>query len=220
MAAPKNVCIRTFASNYKSRAENESGIVEGRPVVLEQVTDLGFCDEVIDRSALIGTDLTDVRLCLNHDTSYVYARSRRNNGNSTMQIYTDEQGLGFTAGLNIASSPKAQDFYSAVSRGDMDKMSFMFSVDKVQWERLDTEHPLRRILSIKKIYEISCVTFPAYEGTSIYSRSEEELDNIRRDMEIARAQQANSQDSEEKTRLARARYNYLITKERKAHEKK
>ena len=214
------IITRDFLTGFETREENDTGIITGRPVVFNSVTDLGFCDEVIDSRALDRTDLTDVRLCLDHDTSYVYARSRNNNESSTMQIYTDEQGLGFTAGLNLAGSPKAQDFYSAVSRGDMDKMSFMFSVDKVQWERLDTEHPLRRIMSIKKIYEISCVTFPAYEGTSIYSRSEEELDNIRRDMEIARAQQANSQDSEEKTRLARARYNYLITKERKAHEKK
>ena len=210
----KNIAIRTFTSSYESREENGAGIIEGRPVVLEQVTDLGFCDEVIDRNALANTDLTDVRLCQNHDTSYVYARSRRNNGNSTMQIYKDEQGLGFRANLNTESSPKAQDMYSAVSRGDMDKMSFMFMVDKVAWERLDTDHPLRRILSIKKIFEISIVTFPAYEGTSVYSRSDDELDSIKSDMEIARAQLANSQESENRARLAKARYNYLLSKRR------
>lgn len=210
-----NICIRSFQANYESRAENGSGIVEGRPVVLEQTTDLGFCDEVIDRNALADTDLTDVRLCLNHDTSYVYARSRRNNGNSTMQIYTDEQGLRFTAGLNIEGSPKAQDFYSAVIRGDMDKMSFMFMVDRAEWSNLDTDHPTRRIMSIKKIYEISAVTFPAYEGTSIYARSEDELESIKREMEIAREQRAKLADSENKVKLAKARYNYFITKERK-----
>ncbi|MBR2087310.1 MAG: HK97 family phage prohead protease, partial [Oscillospiraceae bacterium] len=124
---------RAFDAAFETREEDSSGIITGRPVVLNSRTDLGFCDEVIDSGALQKTDLRDVRLCLNHDTSYVYARSRQNNGSSTMQIMTDVLGLTFTAGLDIQNSPKAQDLYSAIKRGDIDKMSFMFTIDGYEW---------------------------------------------------------------------------------------
>lgn len=207
----KAIVTRSFGAEFQTREENGESIVEGRPVVLNSRIDLGFCDEVIDSRALDGTDLTDVRLCLNHDTGYVYARSRRNNGNSTMQIYTDVQGLRFRARLNTEDSPKAKDFYSAVSRGDMDKMSFMFTVDGYEWENLETDHPTRRITKIGSIFEISCVTFPAYDTTSIEARSTDELDSIKREMEIARQTAERTVDTDTELRLAKAKYNYLKT---------
>lgn len=182
------IITRDFLTGFETREENDTGIITGRPVVFNSVTDLGFCDEVIDSRALDKTDLTDVRLCLDHDTSYVYARSRNNNEFSTMQIYTDSQGLGFRANLAIGESPKAQDYYSAVKRKDIDKMSFMFTVDGVEWEGLDTDHPTRRITSIGKIFEISAVTFPAYDSTSIEARDADRLDSVKRELESARAE--------------------------------
>ena len=191
-----NVVRRAFQASFETREENGSGIVTGKPVVLESRTDLGDFDEIIDRNALAETDLTDVRLCLNHDTGYVYARSRRNNGNSTMEIYTDATGLSFTASLNLEGSPRAKDFYSAVSRGDMDKMSFMFTIDGYEWENLETDHPTRRITKIGSIFEISCVTFPAYNSTSITARDAEALENVKRELENLRAERAKTLESD------------------------
>ena len=203
------VVCRAYQAGFETREENGAGIITGRPVVLNSRTDFGDWDEVIDSRALDNTDLTDVRLCLNHDTSYVYARSRRNNGNSTMQINTDANGLAFEASLNVESSPKAQDYYSAVKRGDMDKMSFMFSIDGYEWENLETDHPTRRITSIGKIYEISCVTFPAYNSTSIEARSDEALESVKNELESLRAQRAETLDSGNKSlAIAKARYKY------------
>ena len=202
---------RAFLTNFETREENGSGIITGRPVVLNSRTDLGFCDEVIDAGALAKTDLTDVRLCLNHDTSYVYARSRRNNGNSTMQISTDAMGLTFSAGLDIQNSPKAQDYYAAVRRGDIDKMSFMFTIDGYEWENLESDHPTRRITSIGKIFEISAVTFPAYDTTSIEARSADTLESVKRELESARAELRRSPDGAD-VELAKAKYFYLRRK--------
>lgn len=50
-------------------------------------------------------------------------------------------------------------------------MSFMFTVNKDAWEGLDTEHPTRHITEIGRVFEVSAVTFPAYEQTSINARS-------------------------------------------------
>lgn len=202
---------RAFLTNFETREENGSGIVTGRPVVLNSPTDLGFCDEVIDVDALRATDLTDVRLCLNHDTSYVYARSRKNNGNSTMQIFTDALGLTFSAGLDIQNSPKAQDYYAAIKRGDIDKMSFMFTVDGYEWENLESDHPTRRITSIGKIFEISAVTFPAYDTTSIEARNAETLENVKRELESARAERMKTPDGGA-VELAKAKYFYMRRK--------
>lgn len=208
----KEVVTRAFDATFETRDEDgKSGIIAGRPVVLNSRTDLGFCDEVIDARALENTDLRDVRLCLNHDTSYVYARSRQNNGNSTMTISTDAMGLTFEAGLDIERSPAAQDFYSAISRGDIDKMSFMFTIDGYEWENLESDHPTRRITSIGTIYEISAVTFPAYQSTSIEARSDEMLESIRRELESARRGLIELPDGEE-LELAKAKYFYTRRK--------
>lgn len=202
---------RAFDAAFETREEDSSGIITGRPVVLNSKTDLGFCDEVIDSGALQKTNLRDVRLCLNHDTSYVYARSRQNNGSSTMQIMTDALGLTFTAGLDIQNSPKAQDLYSAIKRGDIDKMSFMFTVDGYEWENLKSDHPTRHITSIGTIFEISAVTFPAYDSTSISARDASALESVKRELEKARASLREAPDGAD-VELAKAKYFFMRRK--------
>lgn len=182
-----NLITRYYDTTFESREENNVAIITGHPIVFNSRADLGFFDEIIDAGALDTTNLNDVRLCLNHDTSYVYARSRRNNANSTMKIDVVFDGLTFEAALAINDSPKARDYYSAVKRGDMDKMSFMFSVDEEEWENLESDHPTRHIKKIGSVIEISAVTFPAYEQTTISARSKEALENAKSELESARA---------------------------------
>lgn len=182
--------MRIFPSELTARAEGETGTIHGRPIVFNSRTDLGYFDEIIDPRALDMADLTDVRLCLNHDTSYVYARSRRNNPSSTMRLDVNPEGMDIEADLAIGQSARHMDYYTAVERGDMDKMSFMFSVDADEWEGLDTDHPLRRITRISSVVEVSVVTFPAYESTTaeIKERSKEALERARSALESARQQ--------------------------------
>lgn len=202
-----NVLKRAFNALYETRDEGANGIVSGRPIILNSVTDLGCFREVIDTRALDGADLTDVRLCLNHDTSYVYARSRNNNPNSTMQISTDSDGLTFTASLALEESPRARDFYTAIKRGDIDKMSFMFSMEDYEWEDVDSDSPIRRITKIGKVFEISAVTFPAYQSTAIEARDASTLDSVKRELESLRASRLSaSLDSD--IELAKAKYDY------------
>jgi len=194
--------IRGFLCDIETREEDNIGIIEGRPVVFNSRADLGWYDEIILPEALVDCDLKDVRLCLNHDTSYVYARSRNNNENSSMQIFVDEKGLGFRAKLDL-ESPKAKDYYIAIVRGDMDKMSFMFRVDRDEWEDIDSDHPTRYIKGISRIYEISMVTFPAYDSTSIQaaSESDEALDSVRQSLESAKAEARAIERKKQKIRI-------------------
>lgn len=188
---------RCYDVHLEAREDEGKGIIKGRPIVYNSRTNLGCFDEIILPGALERADLNDVRLCLNHDTSYVYARSRRNNPNSTMRLMLSAEGLDFEASLAIKDSPKARDYYSAVTREDIDKMSFMFSIEKDEWEGLDTDHPLRKIISISSVVEVSAVTFPAYDATEIYARSKETLDNVRSALESARQHSGRSLDSDE-----------------------
>ena len=202
-----NVLKRAFEARYETRDEDANGIVSGRPIILDSIADLGYFREVIDTRALDGADLTDVRLCLNHDTSYVYARSRNNNPNSTMQISTDSDGLTFTASLALEESPRARDFYTAIKRGDIDKMSFMFSMEDYEWEDVESDSPIRRITKIGKVFEISAVTFPAYQSTAIEARDAAALDSVKRELENLRASRL-GQSLDSDIELAKAKYNY------------
>lgn len=191
----KDLIMRGYDWSYETREEDGQGIIEGHPVVYDQLTDLGFFDEIIEKGALDKTDLRDVRLCLNHDTSVVYARSRSNTPESTMRIWVEEDGLHFRANLDM-ENPLAKAYYSMIERRDIDKMSFMFSVDGDTWEDLDTEHPTRHINSIGSIVEISAVTFPAYDSTEIQARSKEALESARQQLESERQQKRKSLESD------------------------
>lgn len=178
--------------------ENEGYKITGRPIVYNSRTNLGLFDEIIDPGALNSADLTDVRFLVNHDTSKIpLARSRRNNGNSTMQLSVDEQGLRIRVRLDIENNSEARSLYSAVQRGDITGMSFMFSVDDEDWENLESDHPTRHVRKIGSVVEVSAVTFPAYESTEIYARSKEALENARSALEKARQLNAKSVDTDE-----------------------
>lgn len=183
--------IRAF--NFEVRAEDsELGkILTGRPIVYNERTDLGWCDEIIDSNALKDTDLRDVRFLVNHNTDMIpLARSRNNNANSTMQLIVDDRGMTIRVVLDVENNAEARALYSAVLRGDITGMSFMFTVDEDSWENVDSEHPVRHVRSISRVYEVSAVTFPAYEATSIQARGlADALESAKASLESARSEQ-------------------------------
>lgn len=189
---------RSYIFEIRAEETEQGNIITGRPIVYESKTDLGWFDEIIERGALMNTDLTDVRFLVNHDISKIpLARSRRNNGNSTMLLTVDEQGMGIRVVLDTENNAEARALYSAVQRGDISGMSFMFGVRDEEWDNLDSDHPTRRIKDISTVVEVSAVTFPAYQATEINARSKEALDNARSALEKAREQSAKPLDSGE-----------------------
>lgn len=188
--------------------ENENGnIITGRAIVYDSKTDLGDFDEVIERGALDKTDLTDVRFLVNHDLSNIpLARSRRNNGNSTMQLMVNSDGMDIRVTLDTENNAQARALYSAVQRGDISGMSFMFSIRDEEWDDLDTDHPTRRIKDIGTVVEVSAVTFPAYESTEISARCKDALESARSALESARQQRGTSLDSD--LELLKAKYEF------------
>ena len=190
--------VRSLDFEIRAEQNEQHGAhITGTPIVFNQVTDLGWIREVIDPGALDNTDLKDVRFLVGHDTTGIpLARSRNNNENSTMQLLVNDNGL-----------------YSAVKRGDISGMSFMFTVEKDAWEDLESEQPLRRITSISRVLEVSAVTFPAYEGTSLEAASEgEALESVRASLESAKQklteERAAAADQERRTAVLEWLENY------------
>ena len=198
-------------------SEERAGRLTGTPIVFNQVTDLGFIREMIEPGALNSTDLRDVRFLVGHDTSMIpLARSRNNNENSTMQLSVNDNGMDIRVDLDIENNPRAKELYSAVKRGDISGMSFMFTVDKDAWDDLETDHPLRRITSISRVFEVSAVTFPAYEGTNIQAASEDSaLESARASLESARkqAEEERAAQAEQERRTALLERLNNLTKE-------
>ena len=183
--------IRTF--NFEVRAEQNEDhghVLLGQPIVYEQKTNLGWYDEIISRGALDETDLKDVRFLVNHNTDMIpLARSRNNNANSTMQMEVSDDGMNIRVDLDVENNAEAKSLYSAVERGDIDGMSFMFTVDADKWENIDSDHPIRSILKLGRVLEVSAVTFPAYEQTSIQARGlSEALDSAKDSLENVKAE--------------------------------
>lgn len=120
-------------------------IVEGRAIVYDSPTVMYEIDgikyyEVIQRGALDGTDLKDVPFKYNHsDSVMVMARTR----NKTLELIPDDQGLLVRA--KLANTTAGRDLYELIKRGDIDKMSFAFTVAE---EAYDKETHTRKILRL------------------------------------------------------------------------
>lgn len=211
--AKKELEKRSYTFEVRAeQGENGEKIITGRPIVYNSRTDLGYFDEIIEAGALDGADLTDVRFLVNHNTDMIpLARSRRNNGNSTMKMTADFQGLYLDfVKLDVENNMDARALYSAVQRSDITGMSFMFSIDDEEWEDLESDHPTRHIKKIGSVVEVSAVTWPAYESTEINARSKVALDNARSTVETVRQQREQSVETGSKDlELAKAKFNFM-----------
>lgn len=207
--------LTTRCYNLEIRAdENETGVIEGVPIVFDKETVIyDYCGqyrEVIEKAALKNTDMKDVRLFVNHDTDKL-TLARSKNGKGTMSFEVQEDGVHMRATLDIENNTEAKNLYSAIKRGDMDGMSFMFRVDKDEWEDLDSDLPLRKIKSISIIHEVSVVNFPAYNQTSVSARSSEETETS----PLEEARKAQSEETEKRKSaeidLLKLKYKYLMS---------
>lgn len=152
----------------EAAADAKALILWGLPIVYEQATTIhdpaGDYIEIIKRGALDGADLSDVRLLYNHDLGKIpLARTPK-----TMELKRSTAGLEILATLPDTQEAKA--VYEAVKRGDLDGMSFCFTVPE-GGDSYDAKTNTRTISKIAKVYECSVVPYPAYPQTSIEARS-------------------------------------------------
>lgn len=160
-----------FSSELRAAGEGEELTLEGRAIVFDTPTVLYEFDgvkykEIISRSALDRTDLSDVVLRYNHQGSFIIL-ARTRNGSLTLEKRQD--GLYAKAKLQ-SEIQDHRDAHSAVKSGLVDKMSFGFTVAEGGSE-YDSRTHTRTVTAIRKLFELSIVDQPAYQETYVEARS-------------------------------------------------
>ena len=175
----KDKCERRLIE-MRAVETGEKMTIEGYAIVFEQPATHKYGEqmftETIKRGALNHTDMDNVPLRYNHnDNVMVMARTK----NNSLRLLVDDKGLLIQADLLDTQSNR--DLYKGIKEGLIDKMSFAFTVAENgdAWTFEDNETK-REVNNIEKLYDVSVVDAPFYEGTSIYARSLELLDGEKR----------------------------------------
>jgi HK97 family phage prohead protease len=144
--------------------------LDGYAAVFGQTTRIGaHFVERIDPGAFEGRLSDDVRLLINHD-GLPLARTV----SGTLRLDTDNKGLRVDADLN-ADDPDVARLIPKMERGDLNQMSFAFSMSGGVEEWDDSQDPpLRTIKRVGRIMDVAVVTYPAYPTTEAALRSLEE----------------------------------------------
>lgn len=162
--------IRDFKTQFNiTRAEEseEERLIEGYFALYEQETELfDGIFEIITKGAFDNTLNNDVRALWNHNTQFVLGRSK----NGSLQLKTDEKGLFGI--IKLPNTQYAEDLHELVKRGDIDQCSFGFNILAEDLEELASGGYRWRINEID-LHEISVVTFPAYENTTVQARAKQ-----------------------------------------------
>ena len=173
--------MRSIASKFETREENDERIIEGYFAVFNSNYEIGpGMSESVAPGAFRNTLSEDIRALVNHDTTLVLGR----NTAKTLELSEDERGLWGRIRINPNDSD-AVNLYERVKRGDVSQCSFGFDI-------LDEETEFREdggvhwTIKEVKLYEVSCVTFPAYESTNIDARSRQRDDILKRRTEEGR----------------------------------
>ena len=154
------------------RADDDGKIV-GYASVFDEETDIGgMFREVVRPGAFARAikEKQDVRALFNHDQNYVLGRTK----SGTLKLEEDKRGLWIEV-----KPPKTQfaaDLMESMNRGDVDSMSFAFVATEETWTERKGDATLRELKDVD-LFDISAVTYPAYEGTSVGLRSAESIFN-------------------------------------------
>lgn len=158
--------VRSIPHKFNTRADEETGksYISGYFAVFNSVYELWEgATESVDPAAFDGALDDDIRCLIDHDTRLVLGRTK----SKTLTLKTDEVGLWGEVEINT-NDQDAINLYERVKRGDVDQCSFGFDILAEEYE--DRGKEVHWTIKSVKLYEVSIVTFPAYEETSVSAR--------------------------------------------------
>jgi uncharacterized protein len=159
--------IKTKFNVTRAESNPNDFVIEGYFALYEQETELfEGVFEIITKGAFNKTLNNDVRALWNHNTQYVLGRNK----SGTLELREDEKGLFGV--VKLPATQYAKDLYELISRGDVDQCSFGFNILGEDLEELASGAYRWRINEID-LHEISVVTFPAYENTTVQARAKQ-----------------------------------------------
>ena len=145
---PDSPTLRGYAATFNNLSEN-----------------LGGFREKIEPGAFDNVLSDDVRALINHDSNLILGRTKAD----TLFLSVDDTGLRYE--INPPQTRYAADLLLSVKRGDVSQSSFAFSIDRDSWDEDDDGRIIRTIHAVKRLYDVSPVTFPAYPDTAVAVRS-------------------------------------------------
>lgn len=160
---------RSYSLSFEQGEDTEKRKMVGHAAVFGQATDIGgwFREQVEPGAFKSSIRKDDVRALFNHDENYVLGR----NTAGTLKMSEDSEGLKVS--IEPPDTQFARDLAVSIDRGDISQMSFAFQVLEEEWIRGEKkELDLRKIKKVR-LFDVSPVTYPAYEGTDIALRSRE-----------------------------------------------
>ena len=172
-------------TKFETREENGEKRIEGYFAVFDSNYELwDGATESIGRNAFDGALADDIRALIDHETRLVLGRTTA----GTLTLRVDEHGLWGSIKINEADSD-AMNLYARVQRGDVSQCSFGFDILQERTDVDSATGAVRWTIEKVKLYEVSCVTFPAYKETAIQARAEEYRDIKKRENERWKAAQ-------------------------------
>lgn len=146
------------------KAEGGNMTLRGYAAVFNSEADIGgYFREVIAPGAFADSLTADVRALIDHDSGRVIGRTKA----GSLRLSEDERGLAVE--IDLPDTSDGRDLAALVERGDIDGMSFGFSVRKETWD--ETQDPPKRTIQAVELFEVSAVTWPAYADTELAMRS-------------------------------------------------
>lgn len=185
---------RHFTGKVELRAEGDDQFFEGYAATFNDKTDLGWFVEEIMPGFFDDVLSDDVRGLFNHDPDQILGRTV----SKTLTLRVDSKGLFYSIRYN-PNDPDHVRVMEKIKRGDISQSSFSFDVKEAKWSTTQGKDH-RQLIKAETLYDVSPVTYPAYENTTVAARSldkvkqsttdnkkdlaEMDLDFMRRDLKI------------------------------------
>lgn len=158
--------LRSIPQQFCTREDGDELIIEGYFAVFDSPYTLwDDATEIVKPGAFAGCLSGDIRALINHDTRLVLGRTKA----GTLELREDSRGLWGSIKINRADTD-AMSLYARVQRGDVDQCSFGFDIEEETFVDLGGGKFRWEITKVNPLYEVSVVTFPAYEETAVKAR--------------------------------------------------
>ena len=160
-----NIEKRAFEATIEVRNEGDEPMVRGYASVFDKLSEnLGGFREIIAPGAFDEVLNDDVRALFNHDPNLILARTK----SGTLRLSVDDNGLAYE--FTPPNTSTGRDLVESMKRGDVSQSSFAFTVDSDEWSEDQEGRVLRTITKMKRLLDVSPVTYPAYPDATVGMR--------------------------------------------------
>lgn len=167
--------IRSFNSEIRATKAEDKTVVRGYAAKFNTLSEnLGGFRETIAEGAFDAALQDDVRALLNHDSNKVLGRTTA----GTLRMGVDEVGLWYE--YDDPGTSYSRDLLISMERGDVNQSSFQFTIEDDEWKEDEEQRYIRTIKKVRRLYDVSPVTYPAYPDTNVAKRSLEAIQSEKR----------------------------------------